>query len=123
MMPYPTRRSPGKRQLVLMGETKTSVLSGKTHSTDTSLRTGAMAFFRDLIIWSRKQRGAVNHNRVLHVPWCTHCVLQGRGELPQANPPADSYLPLTLGGSLLWHPSPWHGYTEGSRADTDKAQS
>lgn len=49
-MPYPTSRSPGKRELVLTGEIRTSVVSGKTHSTVTSLRTGAMAFFRDLII-------------------------------------------------------------------------
>lgn len=49
-MPYPTSRSPGKRVLVLTGEISTSVVSGKTHSTVTSLRTGAMAFFRDLTI-------------------------------------------------------------------------
>lgn len=49
-MPYPTSRSPGKRVLALTGEIRTSVVSGKTHSTVTSLRTGAMAFFRDLTI-------------------------------------------------------------------------
>lgn len=49
-MPYPTSRSPGKRQLALTGEIKTSVVSGKTHSTVISLRTGPIAFFRDFII-------------------------------------------------------------------------
>jgi hypothetical protein len=49
-IPYPTSRSPGKRELVLTGEIRTSVVSGKTHSTVTSLRTGAMAFFKDLTI-------------------------------------------------------------------------
>lgn len=29
-MPYPTSRSPGKRELVLTGEIRTSVVSGKT---------------------------------------------------------------------------------------------
>lgn len=63
-MPYPTNRSPGKRQLVLTGEIRTSVVSGKTHSTDTSLKTGAMAFFRDLTIcWAgpkHRLRGCVS---------------------------------------------------------------
>ena len=55
-MPYPTSRSPGKRELVLTGEIRTSVVSGKTHSTVTSLRTGAIAFFRDLTIcWARSE--------------------------------------------------------------------
>lgn len=55
-MPYPTSRSPGKRVLVFTGETSTSVVSGKTHSTVTSLRTGAMAFFRDLTIcWAESE--------------------------------------------------------------------
>lgn len=35
---------------------RTSVVSGKTHSTVTSLTTGAMAFFRDLIICKHKPR-------------------------------------------------------------------
>lgn len=49
-IPYPISRSPGKSELLLTGEIRTSVVSGKTHSTVTSLSTGAMAFFKDLII-------------------------------------------------------------------------
>lgn len=52
-MPYPISRSPGKRELVLTGEIRTSVVSGKIHSTVTSLSIGAIAFFKDLIIWWR----------------------------------------------------------------------
>jgi hypothetical protein len=56
-MPYPISRSPGKRELVLTGEIRASVVSGKTHSTVTSLSTGAMAFFKDLTIcWRGSNR-------------------------------------------------------------------
>lgn len=59
-MPYPTNRSPGKRVLVLAGDVRTSVVSGKTHSTVTSLRTGAMALFKDLTIcWAGSEHRLV----------------------------------------------------------------
>lgn len=59
-MPYPTSRSPGKRELVLTGEIRASVVSGKTHSTVTSLSTGAMAFFKDLTICWRGSDGTLS---------------------------------------------------------------